>query len=86
MPTFKKFTINVGDRQKGRLKAKSVLDSSTNPQMIRKFLTLIYTPSFKKILKKSISPYGKGNASNKILKKMNQIIKKKIFIQKVFLI
>lgn len=30
MPTFKKFTINIGDRQKGRLKAKSVIDCKFN--------------------------------------------------------
>ena len=68
VPTFKKFTINVGNRQKGRLRAKSVLDTTTSVQMINKFLKLIYLPSFKKILRKSINPYGKGNANIKILK------------------
>ena len=75
VPTFKKFTINVGNRQKGRLRAKSVLDTTTSVQMINKFLKLIYLPSFKKILRKSINPYGKGNANIKILKKIDQITK-----------
>ena len=28
MPTFKKFSINIGERQSGRIKAKSVIDCS----------------------------------------------------------
>ena len=70
VPTFKKFTINIGNRQKGRLKAKSILDCSTNVSDIKKCLKLIYLPQFNKILTKTINPYGTGNATNKILEKL----------------
>lgn len=71
VPTFKKFTINVGDRQKDRLKALSVIDVEPNSNLIIKIIKKLYN---KKITKKLVNPYGKGGASKKtfkIIKKLN---------------
>ena len=84
VPTFKKFTINIGNRQKGRLKAKSILDCSTNLKEIKKCLEFIYSPLSRKILKKTINPYGTGNTSNKILKKLDDLIKRRKNLPKKF--
>ena len=43
MPSFKKGTINVGDRQQGRLKAKSIIDTKPVENLILKSIKRIYT-------------------------------------------
>lgn len=71
VPTFKKFSINIGDRQKDRLKAKSVIDVKPKADIILRTIKSIYN---KKISKKLINPYGSGDASKltyKIIKKLN---------------
>ena len=65
-PTFKIATINIGDRQKGRLKATSVIDCDANQNSISQALVKAYSPAFKDQLKDVINPYGSGGASKKI--------------------
>jgi len=68
VPSFKKGTINIGDRQRGRLKAASVIDCEPDQDSIRKALKLLYSPEFQAILLKAESPYGNGGASEAILR------------------
>ena len=74
MPSFNKPTINLGIRQKGRIKAKSVINSEIKEKNIRSSIKKAYSSYFKKSLKFNLSPYGKGDTSKKIfsiLKKTN---------------
>lgn len=66
VPSFKKGTINIGDRQKGRLKAKSVIDVSDDSNSIFDGITKLYSNSFQENLNEAINPYGNGSASEKI--------------------
>tara|TARA_B100000963_G_scaffold349859_1_gene359382 strand:- start:1527 stop:2690 length:1164 start_codon:yes stop_codon:yes gene_type:complete len=80
-PSFKIGTINIGDRQKGRIKADSIIDCSPNKKSIRKAFKILYSEEFQSKLKNTESPYGSGSASNEILKvlktvELNNIIKK----------
>ena len=73
-PTLRTPTINIGDRQKGRLKAKSIIDVSAKSGDVIKAIKKIYSKKFNKMLSVSNNPYGSGNASIKtlnILKKIN---------------
>ena len=71
MPTFKNFTINIGDRQKGRVKSNCVFDVLPKKNSIKKIINKIY---LKKFYKKNITnPYKSINTANKII----SIIKKK---------
>lgn len=80
-PTLKVPTINIGDRQKGRLKSQSVIDCKPERKEI------IY--NLKKILisKKNFkfkNPYGRGGASNKIIRVLenlnyNNLLKKSFY-------
>ncbi len=84
VPSFKIGTINLGDRQKGRLKAKSIIDSSFQKEDIVKSINTLYSTNFQSKLKKVINPYGKPGASNKILAMLKKtplenIIKKKFY-------
>jgi GDP/UDP-N,N'-diacetylbacillosamine 2-epimerase (hydrolysing) len=67
MPTFGKGTINIGDRQKGRLQAKSVINCEPLRSEIIRSIDYLYSDDFKCQLESSENPYGQGGASEKIL-------------------
>lgn len=68
VPSFGKGTINIGDRQRGRLKAASVIDCSPDRQSIATALQRLYSPVFQVTLKTVRSPYGEGGASERIVR------------------
>jgi GDP/UDP-N,N'-diacetylbacillosamine 2-epimerase (hydrolysing) len=83
-PSFGIGTINIGDRQKGRLKADSVIDCQPNRQDILKALGHLYHPEFQQTLKSVKSPYGTGGASGTIAKiladhPLENILKKRFY-------
>lgn len=65
-------TVNIGDRQKGRLSASSVINCEPTLQSMREALGTVFNPSFRSTLKGTINPYGSGGASEKIV----EVIKK----------
>ena len=67
-PTFKIGTINIGDRQKGRLKAESVIDCEPTKKSINNAIDILYSKDFQIILPAVVNPYGEGNAVEKIMK------------------
>jgi GDP/UDP-N,N'-diacetylbacillosamine 2-epimerase (hydrolysing) len=67
VPSFAKGTINIGDRQRGRLKAKSVIDCDPDRQSIANALEHLYSDTFRKKLESVHNPYGEGGASKKIV-------------------
>lgn len=77
VPSFKKATINIGDRQTGRLKAQSVIDCAPNQRAIKKALEEAFADEFQARLPDTVNPYGDGQASTKIL----PIIKRDISVQ-----
>lgn len=77
VPSFKKATINIGDRQKGRLKASSVIDCEPTQSAIQSALTKAFSNEFQAMLSTAVNPYGDGEASGKIL----PVIKRNIHIK-----
>ncbi len=74
MPFFKKGTVNLGQRQKGRLSSQSVVSVDIKKQKIISAINKILSKSFKKkIIKKNYNPYGKPGASKKIVKILKKI-------------
>ena len=51
VPSFKIGTVNIGDRQKGRLKADSVIDCEPNRRSIKMAIDKLYSADFQKKLK-----------------------------------
>lgn len=74
-PSFKIATINVGDRQKGRLRAVSVIDCEPEREAISNALEKAFSKEFESVLSKTFNPYGEGLASEKILAVIKQEIK-----------
>lgn len=67
VPSFKKGTINIGDRQRGRLQACSVINCEPTQESIASALTQLYSADFQTSLTKVINPYGEGGASAKVV-------------------
>ncbi|MAS82493.1 MAG: UDP-N-acetylglucosamine 2-epimerase (hydrolyzing) [Legionellales bacterium] len=68
VPTFNKGTVNIGDRQKGRPKASSVIDCEPNLKSITDAICELYSEKFQSVLVNITNPYGDGGASEKIVK------------------
>ena len=67
VPSFKKGTINIGDRQRGRLQAASVINCEPTRQSIEAALKRLYFDDFQVSLSQVLNPYGEGGASEKII-------------------
>jgi len=72
-PSLKVPTINIGDRQKGRLKAKSVIDSKPLEILITKSIEKVYSAKFRVNLKYTRNPYEYKDSANKIYKIIKNI-------------
>ncbi len=66
-PTLKKGTLNIGDRQAGRLQAKSIINCRPEKNSILEGISELYSVDFQSTLDEIINPYGDGLASEKIL-------------------
>jgi len=84
MPTFKKATINIGDRQSGRLKSTSIVDCKIKKKQILNSLKIIYSDKFQNLIKSSKNPNGPFGASVKIVKILKNINLKNILIKNFY--
>ena len=88
VPSYKKATVNIGDRQKGRLKAESVIDCEPTKESIKKAISELYSEKFQKQLSSTINPYGDGGSVAKIIEvlktvSLENLIKKAFFNVKI---
>ena len=84
VPSFKKGTINIGDRQRGRIKAESVIDCEPDRDQIRVAMQRLFSEEFVRIAKQVVNPYGTGGVAEKIIAVMEDcqldgILKKSFF-------
>lgn len=75
-PSFKVPTINIGNRQKGRIQASSILNCEAKKELIIKAIEEISTSDFKKVLSLSQNPYEGENTSEKIAKTIEGFVNK----------
>ena len=83
-PSFKIPTINIGDRQKGRLMGSSVICCKPTQADIEKAIRKALSPEFRKIASKTVNPYGDGKTSEKIVKIIKNFLSKPIDLKKRF--
>lgn len=86
-PVFKCPTINIGSRQKGRLRGKNVLDTGYDEhQILSAFKKCIYDKKFILKCKKTHNPYYKGGAGRNFRKIVEKIkIDEKLLIKKMMI-
>jgi len=84
-PSFGIPTVNIGDRQKGRIQASSVINCEPNKESIRKALDLALSNEFIEKAKKTVNPYGDGDTSSKVVEVIKEhMINDKINLKKKF--
>jgi UDP-N-acetylglucosamine 2-epimerase (non-hydrolysing)/GDP/UDP-N,N'-diacetylbacillosamine 2-epimerase (hydrolysing) len=80
VPSLKKPTVNIGDRQKGRLQATSVINCIPEAAAIRDAIR----EAFGKNCSAVINPYGNGETSSKILAVLKNIPEPNALLKKHF--
>ena len=85
VPTLKKGTINIGNRQQGRSKSSSIIDCKLNTKTIENAIKKLYSKSFQNKIKKVNNVYEKLNTTSRIYSKILHITKKKDVIKKFYL-
>ncbi|WP_286239904.1 UDP-N-acetylglucosamine 2-epimerase [Neptuniibacter halophilus] len=83
-PTFRIPTLNIGDRQKGRIFGETVVSCSESANSIRKAMEKILSTEFREKIQRAENPYGNGDASDKIVNALlsyplNNILEKKFY-------
>ena len=78
-PTFGIPTVNIGDRQKGRIRGASVIDCSSEKNEIIEAMKKAVTPEFQNIAENAEKIFGDGRASEQIV----EIIKETVANRKV---
>jgi GDP/UDP-N,N'-diacetylbacillosamine 2-epimerase (hydrolysing) len=73
VPSFKKGTVNVGDRQLGRIQAASVINCEPTEDDIARAIEKLYSPNFKSGLAEVKNPYGDGGSSARVLKVLKEV-------------
>jgi len=83
-PSFKLPVVNIGDRQRGRVRAANVIDCGMQQQEISKALDQALSREFKKSLKDLVNPYGRGRTSSQIVSVLKEIQLGEALIKKRF--
>ena len=84
-PAFGIPTVNIGDRQRGRLLSESIINCSTDSESIVKAIQKAMSSDFSAICKSVISPYGDGHAAEHIASKIVEVVSEgKIDLKKKF--
>jgi len=77
-PTLNTATVNIGDRQNGRVQANSIINSEISTKNIYNSIIKSLSSKFKNKIKKTKNPYFRRNTAENIA----QIIEKNVLIQK----
>ena len=73
-PSFGIPTINIGNRQKGRMHGKSVINCLTNEKDILKSIELAQNDKWRNTHLNEENPYGTGNVSDKIIRHVKDFL------------
>jgi len=75
-PSFKLPVVNIGDRQKGRVKAANVIDCSCSKEALNKAIKKALSKEFNEEITDMVNPYDRyqdGKTSHKIKEKLKEI-------------
>jgi len=86
-PGFGIPSVNIGDRQKGRVAAQSVIHAGSQRDSIVEALNKALNPAFKEFCKRVVNPYGDGHTAGSIVsvlkEKMEDVNLKKEFVDRI---
>lgn len=83
-PSFGVPTVNIGDRQKGRMQAQSIIQCEPEKTDICRAMSLALSKPFREKAAHARNPYGDGNTSQKIVSILEREFSKAIDLKKTF--
>jgi len=84
-PSFGIPTINIGDRQKGRMQSNSIINCEPTVDELTKAISKALSNEFVSTARKTINPYGQGNTSNEVVSVITKYFSKdKLDLKKEF--
>ncbi|HIU35902.1 MAG TPA: UDP-N-acetylglucosamine 2-epimerase (hydrolyzing) [Candidatus Fimenecus excrementigallinarum] len=83
-PSFGVPTVNIGDRQKGRMQAESVLQCAPARADIARAFAQALTPAFQNKAAHAVNPYGDGDTSGKIVAILQRVFSGPLDLKKTF--
>jgi GDP/UDP-N,N'-diacetylbacillosamine 2-epimerase (hydrolysing) len=84
VPSFKIPTINIGNRQDGRPRARTVIDVDVNSGAISNAINLAMSEAFRESITDNDNPYGAPGATEKIMETLLGIDYKKLLPKKFY--
>lgn len=84
VPSFRVPTINIGNRQRGRIQAKSVINCEPRHESIENALKLMETRDFREEVTNVTNPYEKRETSTRIVAIIQQVLRTPIDLKKKF--
>ncbi|WP_422371750.1 UDP-N-acetylglucosamine 2-epimerase [Hoeflea sp.] len=72
-PSFRLPTVNIGDRQDGRTRARNVIDVAPESGAIGDAIRRALDPAFRETLSDLANPYGDGNAASRIVEVLETV-------------
>lgn len=84
-PSFGIPTVNIGDRQKGRIQSDSVINCTASIKAIYDAINLALSDDFSQKARKTVNPYGDGHTSVRIVNVIKEyVLEDKIDLKKRF--
>jgi UDP-N-acetylglucosamine 2-epimerase len=74
VPSFKIPTVNIGDRQGGREKGKTIIQCDPQKESILRALQKGFSKEFRDTIKQADNPYGDGQTSPRIKSKLKEFL------------
>ena len=75
-PAFKVPTVNIGDRQKGRLQSESIINCGPSTKDISAAMRIAMSDDHILKCESVVSPYGSGDAARRIAEKITEVVRK----------
>ncbi|TDX84100.1 UDP-N-acetylglucosamine 2-epimerase [Epilithonimonas xixisoli] len=73
VPSLKTATINIGDRQKGRIQAESIINTKVSEIEILEAFEKVKSEKFKNKVENCVNPYGSGDTTEKIMTELRKV-------------
>lgn len=73
-PAFGVPTVNIGDRQRGRLQSESIINCGTDKKSICAAIKKAMSADFRELCRNVVSPYGDGHAAVRIAGKIAETV------------
>ena len=84
VPSLRTATVNIGDREGGRIRAESVVDCKPDRQSITAAISTVLSDEFREKLKTVVNPYDKAGTASAILEKLKSLDTRNILKKKFY--